>query len=191
MRVLALLSALLVLACAGGSPTQTVYLLSSTSTGQTGRVDAPVRVVLDRVGVAPYLVQLGIVVETEPGQVRAARHHQWAEPLQAGLRSYLRAEISAALGYDVSATRSDGVAWDYVIDVHVERLHGTMGGTAVMDASYLISQRGENAEVVEYRFHGSLPLPRGGYPGVVDAEADLARELARSIAAALRELGGG
>ena len=124
----------------------------------------------------------------EAGQVRAARHHQWAEPLDAGVRAYLRAEISAAVGYEVSATPVDGIAWDYTVDVHVERLHGTMQGMAVLDASYLVS--GPDTKATEYRFHGSLPLPREGYPGVVDAEAALARELAQSIASALRDIDG-
>lgn len=189
MRVAALLPALLVLACAGPSPTYTEYLLRPAAAGESGRVDPPVRVGLRRVAVAPYIDQVGIVIETEAGQVQAARYHQWAEPLQSGLRSFLRAEISAALGYEVSAIPSDEVAWDYTVDVHVERLHGTMRGTAVMDAVYLVSVSGEGG-IREYRFHGSLPLPREGYPGVVDAEADLARELARSIASALREATG-
>jgi hypothetical protein len=47
---------------------------------------------------------------------------------------------------------------------------------------------GRGREVIEYRFHRSLPLPREGYPGVVEAEAALARELAGSIASAVQEL---
>lgn len=189
MRLAALLVvALVVLACAGGSPTQTSYLLGATSPGSTGRVEAPVRVALGRIAVAPYLDQVGIVVETDEGQVRAARLHRWAEPLPAGIRSSLRVEISAALGYDVSATRTGGVDWDFVVDVNVERFHGTMRGTAVLDVSYVISRLSGRADVSEYRFGSSLPLPQAGYPGVVEAEAALVRELARSIANALREL---
>lgn len=188
MRIPALLSIPLVLACAGATPTHTQYLLGSGSEAQSGRVDAPAQVGLGRVWVAPYLDQAGIVIETEPGQVRAARYHQWAQPLQAGLRATLRAEISAALGYEVSAARSDGAAWDYTVDVQVDRLHGTMGGAAVMDASYFIARPGKDA--VEYRFRESSTLSREGYPGVVDAEAALAAGLARSIAAALQELAG-
>ena len=59
------------------------------------------------------------------------REHQWAEPLGAGLRSYLRAGISEALGYDVSAGPADLTHWDYTVDVYVDRLHGTMAGTAM------------------------------------------------------------
>ena len=45
-------------------------------------------------------------------------------------------------------------------------------------------------DLAAYRFSRSAPLPREGYPGLVDAEADLVRQLAQAIAASLREIGG-
>ncbi len=191
MRRTALLLAALLAACAGSSPERTQYLLRATSaaqTGQTGRIEAPVRVGLGRVLVAPYLDQAGIVIEMEAGQVRVARQHQWAEPLQAGLRALLRSEISDALGYEVSASGAGPNGWDYTVDVSVDRLHGTMSGVAVLDAGYQITQRDRADEVLEFRFARSTPLPREGYPGVVDGHAALARELAAAIAASLRAL---
>ena len=190
MRTFAAFFALLLIACAGSSPPRTQYLLRAEPAEQSGRVEAPVLVGLGRVTVAPYLDQSGIVVETEAGQVQAAREHQWAEPLGAGLRSYLRAEMSAALGYDVSASPADLVQWDYTVDVYVDRLHGSMAGTAVLDASYRITPRPGAGDVAAYRFSRSASLPREGYPGLVDAEADLVRQLAQAIAASLREIGG-
>jgi len=190
MKNAALLSAVLLVACAGPSPRPTQYLLRAQPAESAGRVETPVRVGLGRIGVAPYLDQSGIVVQTQAGQVRAARQHQWAEPLDAGLRSYLRAEMSRALGYDVSANPADRVRWDYAVDVYVDQLHGNMAGTAVLDASYRITPRPAAGEVTEYRFSQSAPLPREGYPGLVDAEAELARQLARAIATSLEEIVG-
>jgi uncharacterized lipoprotein YmbA len=189
MRNTAFLSVVLLVACAGSSTPRTQYLLRTEPAQRSGRVEAPVRIALGRVAVAPYLDQAGIVVQTQAGQVRAARQHEWAEPLNAGLRSILRAEMSEALGYDVSANPADGVHWDFTVDVYVDQLHGSMAGTAVLDASYRIAPRHGAGEVVEYRFSRSAPLPRKGYAGVVDAEADLARQLAQAIAAGLREMG--
>jgi uncharacterized lipoprotein YmbA len=189
MRIFAPVFAILLISCAGSSPPGTQYLLRAEPEERTGRVEAPVRVGLGRVAVAQYLDQSGIVVETEAGQLQVARQHQWAEPLDAGLHSYLRAGMSEALGYDVSASSPDLVHWDYTVDVYVDRLHGTMAGTAVLDASYRITPRPGAGEVAQYRFSRSAPLPREGYPGLVDAEADLARQLAQAIAASLREIG--
>jgi uncharacterized lipoprotein YmbA len=189
MRITAFTSIVLLLACAGSSPPPAQYLLRAHPAESAGRVEATVRVALGRIAVAPYLDQSGIVVQTEAGQVRVAHQHEWAEPLDAGLRSYLRAEMSEALGYDVSARAANRVQWDYTVDVYVDQLHGTMAGTAVIDAGYRITPRAGAGEVVEYRVSRSASLPREGYPGLVDAEAELARELARAIAASLREIG--
>ena len=190
MRNAAFLSVVLLVGCAGSSAPPTQYLLRAEPAERSSRVQAPVRVGLGRVDVAPYLDQSGIVVETAAGQVQAAREHQWAEPLDAGLRSYLRAEISVALGYDVSGSPADLVQWDYTVDVYVDRLHGTMAGKAVLDASYRVTPRAGSEDAAAYRFSRSAPLPREGYPGLVDAEADLVRQLAQAIAASLREIGG-
>jgi uncharacterized lipoprotein YmbA len=100
MRIIALaLSTLLLLACGGPSPPRIKYLLRADSVDHAGRAAGPHRVGLGRVSVAPYLDRAGLVVEIEPGQVQAARGHEWAEPLEDGLRSYLRSEITAAVGY--------------------------------------------------------------------------------------------
>ena len=186
MRIAALaFVTLALLACGGASPPRTAYLLRADPVERVGRVEGPYRVVLGRVSVAPYLDQSGLVVETEAGQVRAARRHEWAEPLADGLRSYLRAEISAALGFEVGLGRIERIPWDYTIDVYVDRLHGTMGGRAVIDAGYRITPRSRSAEIVEYRFARSMPLPSEGYSGLFDAEKELARQLALAIAQAL------
>jgi hypothetical protein len=188
MKLFAILSIAPLIACAGASPPPTQYLLRAQPTQREGRVDVTVRVGLGRVAVAPYLEQSGIVVETEAGQVQAARQHQWAEPLDAGLRTYLRSEISLALGYDVSSSRADELSWDYAVNIYVDRLHGTMAGNAVLDASYRIAPQSGEGEPVEYRFSKTAALPREGFAGLIEAEARLVRELAAAIAASLREL---
>jgi len=188
MRNVAFLSLVLLLlvACAGSSAPRTQYLLRAAAPERAERLEVPVRVGLGRVAVAPYLDQAGIVVQTEQRQVQAAHGHEWAEPLEASLRTFLRAEMSEALGYDVSVSPSSSLPWDYTVDVYVDQLHGTMAGTAWLDASYRITPRTAAGEVAEYRFSRSAPLPREGYPGLVDAEADLVRQLAQAIAASLR-----
>jgi len=180
----------MLVACASAAPERTLYLLRAAPTGASGRVEAPVDVFLDRVSVAPYLNQAGILVETEAGQMRAASDHRWAEPLDVGLRSLLRAEISSALGYDVSSRAADRQTWDYSVGVSVDRMHGTMMGTALLEAAYWIVPGSDEGEVATYRFSQSVLLDREGYGGLVDAERRLVRELAEAIAQSLREVDG-
>ena len=189
MRIIALVSTLLLIACAGTPPSHTHYLLRADLPERTARVEAPASVGLLRVDVAPYLKQSGLVLATGDHQVRPARYHKWAEPLDEGLRRFLRAEISNALGSDVSAESVQQSQWDYAVRVSVDQLHGTLSGEAMLIASWRITRGGGTDEVAEFRLARSEPLAREGYAGLVDAEIGLARQLAVAIADSLRDLG--
>jgi len=180
--------AVLLVACAAPTPPPTRYLLPADVPEGTVRVDPPVRIGISKLAVAPYLSQLGLVVETEAGQIRAARQHQWAEPLAAGLRRQLREQVSKALGLDVSADPTQSKHWDFVLDVSIERLHGTLGGEAVLLARWRVTPRNAEGAVATYRFARSQPLSRAGYGGLVDAEISLIEDLAGEIAASLAGL---
>ena len=179
MRIISLVFTLLLVACAGTSPpTHTHYLLRADVPERTARVEAPASVGLLRVDVAPYLKQSGLVLATGDHQVRPARYHKWAEPLDEGLRRFLRAEISNALGYDVSAESAQQSQWDYAVQVSVDQLHGTLSGEALLSASWRITRGGGADEVASFRLARSESLARDGYAGLVDAEIGLARQLA-------------
>jgi uncharacterized lipoprotein YmbA len=191
MRTTLILTALLALlvGCGSPKPEPNVYLMRGEASESSGRVDAPARVGLGRLIVAPYLLaSRGIVVEIAPGEVRAARQHQWAEPLDAGLRWFLRAEISRGLGDEVGTGLIDRKDWDYTVDIYIARFHGTMSGTAILEATYLIRPRADSSAVREYVFSKSQPQSAEGYAALVVAEQSLAGELGASIAESLQEL---
>jgi uncharacterized lipoprotein YmbA len=189
MRPVALSLALLLVACGGSAPVRTHYLLRAATQERAARVEGPARVGLARVVVAPYLDQSGIVVESAAREIRPARNHQWAEPLGDGLLFLLRAELSQALGEDVGLNSADRGRWEHGVEVFVEQLHGTMAGEALLVADFRITSAAAPGEVAEYRFARSPALAREGYPGLVDAEAELARQLAQAIADSLRDVG--
>ena len=145
-----------------------------------------VRAGLGRVVVAPYLLtSQGIFVETEPGQVRAARQHQWAEPVDSGFRWFLRIEMGRALGHEVGGGLVDMTSWDYTIDVYIARLHGTMQGDAILEGGWVVRKRGEGA-IAEYTFAERAPLAKEGYPALVDAQRGLLGNMADAMADSLR-----
>lgn len=189
MRLIAFSCSVFLFACGGSTPVRTQYLLRAEFHPRVARVETPARIGLERVAVAPYLNQSGIAIETEAREIRPARNHHWGEPLNEGLRLYLWTEISNALGEEVGLNLADRDRWDYVVDVFVERLHGTASGEAVLVAIFRIEPRSASGEIVEYHFARSQPLAREGYNGLVDAEAALARQLAEAIAAALEDIG--
>jgi uncharacterized protein len=172
--------------CASAPSTRTYYLLRGEPIERTSEVDAAIRAGLGRVIVAPYLLSSkGIMVETGAGEINPASHHQWAEPLDAGLRWYLRSEIGKELGRTIGGGLTDRRTWDYTIDVSIARLHGTMSGTALIDAEFAVIPADDSKEISDVRFSKSIPLREEGYAGLVEAEKNLAQELARLIAAEL------
>jgi len=179
----------LLVACSSPAPAPSSYLLRGEASEGSGSLDGSTRVGLGRLVVAPYLLSnQGIVVESAPGVVQAARQHRWAEPLDAGLRWFLRAEIAKGLGDDVGAGLISRQDWDYTIDIYIAQFHGTMSGTAILEATYLIRPTADSVEVREYAFSKSQPQSDEGYAALVAVEQRLAAELGASIAGSLREL---
>jgi uncharacterized lipoprotein YmbA len=184
-----LASVVLLVACSSPAPEPSYYLMRTKDSEATGRVEGPLRAGLGRIIVAPYLLSSpGIVLETASGEVRAARHHRWAEPLDAGLRWYLRSEIARQFGFDVGGGLIDRGDWDYTIDVFVAQLHGTMSGTAILVAAYAIRPTDTAKPPLEFRFTSSKPLSGESYAALVEAELSLVGELGQSIATSLKEL---
>jgi uncharacterized lipoprotein YmbA len=182
MRILAATTILVVLACAGNPPTTTRYLLPVNVPEGVQRIEPPIRVGLAGIEVAPYLDQPGLVVETEVGQVRPAHQHQWAEPIDLGLHRHLRAELTRALGFEVSGDPSQRHRWDYAVDVSIDRLHGTLAGDAVLVAHWRVTPLQSGRDPVTYRLAARKPLAAQGYPALLDAEIELTRGLAAAIA---------
>ncbi len=188
-RFAALASVVLLIACSTPAPEPSYYLMRAEGSDVNGRLEGPLRAGLGQIIVAPYLLSnRGIVLETAPGEVRAARQHQWAEPLDAGLRWFLRDEIARAFGYEVGGGLVDRNDWDYRIDVYIAKLHGTMSGTAILEAAYAIRPADAAKLPLEFRFARSKPLMDEGYAALVAAEQGLVGELGASIASSLREL---
>jgi uncharacterized lipoprotein YmbA len=186
MRTAAFVCALLLLACASDPPARTHYLLRAELPDATSQVEAPVVIGVGRVRIAPYLRRPGLVIESDDHQVRPARYHVWAEPLDEGLRRYLRTEISNRLGYSIRADASRRADWDYAVDVVIDQLHGTLSGEALLAAGWRIS-RADGRELAAYVLSKSEPLAMDGYQGLGNAESALLQKLAARIAESLQE----
>jgi len=191
MRALAIATLLMVaIACAGTSapPQTSYYLLPVEGPAGVTRLDAPVKVGLSRIQVADYLSQDGLIVETTDGTIRPARFHEWAEPLSDGLRRVLFEQISTALGYAISTDTARRSDWELVLDVEIDRLHGTLSGDAILVARWRLTPREAPERSVAYRFSQTQPLQHEGYPALVETETMLLQELSDAIAGSIREL---
>jgi len=192
MRKLALLllAALLLAGCSGGkkAPEPTFYLLRAEARVPDGPQNPPVRIGLNRVSIADYLGQEGIVVAISRDQVRPARQHRWAEPLDSSIRLFLRDAISSDLGYPVSADIGRRQSWQYRVDVRIDEWHGSLAGDVRIVASWLLIDVATDSELSRFRFEQTGALATDGYDALVAAQIRLLDALAAKIADSLREL---
>jgi len=174
--------------CASAPPPVHYYLLRGDLVEAQGPIDVQVRIGLGRVVLAPYLTgDTGIRIEMESGELQSANTYQWAEPLDTALHWYLREEIASQLGHEIGGGMTDVQDWDYRVDLFVARMHGTMDGRAVLDASFIVRPVKGSGTWGEYRFAKSIPLAQEGYVGVVEAQHQLTGELGAMIAGAIQE----
>lgn len=181
-----ILSVLLISGCASQPPQElTKYLLRTDGPAHSRQLTQQARIGLAGVNVATYIDQPGLVLETESGQIRAARYHQWAEPLRVSLRRFLGAEISSAIGQDIQADLLNVDDWTYRLDVNIDQLHGTADGGAVLVAYWVVTNLVESGTRSRYQFADSQALNNDGYDALASAEKTLLRRLARAIADSL------
>lgn len=176
MNKLLWLLPLLLLGCAGAQPETSYYLLRGDPTADLPA--APASIALGRVAVAGYLDQSGLVLETGDNEIESARAHLWAEPLNQGIRSFLRDAVSRQLGFDVAARVS--ASPQHVVHVYLDQLHGSIDGNVVMVADVNIESRGASTDT--FRLVADRRISRDGYPALVDAEKQLLEALAQAIA---------
>jgi len=186
MKQLAIFTLLLLVGCASQSPELTQYLLRTDGADISRQQTHPAKIGLGRVSVATYIDQPGLVLETENGQIHAARHHQWAEPLRVSLRRFLGAEISAAIGQDLEVDMPTANNWAYRVDISIDQLHGTADGGAVLMAYWVVTTLGEGGARSRYQFAATEALQHDGFDALASAEKILLTRLARAVADSLK-----
>lgn len=180
-RFASLALALLLSACASTPPETSHYLLRSDEDIQSRVLQPSEKFALGTVTIAPYIDQPGLVLQTQNGDMRPARHHLWAEPLFEGARTYLRAEISRISGQDLAIAALKPNA--SVIDVRIDQMHGTHDGKAKLVAYWWLRQSGDLQAA--HQFAQTRVLGSDGYAALAAAEKALLTALATEIAAAL------
>lgn len=185
MKFLVLLAIVTVAGCSSSVPSLNQYLLRSDTPSQFKVEEQSAVVGLGTVVVASYIDGLGLVLETSGGEVRAARDHQWAEPLRDSLRVFMAQEVSAQAGQVIRANHSGENDWQRRIDLRIDQLHGSPNGAAKLVAYWQVFDIDERTIVSENGFSETQALTVDGYEALVTAEKVLLRKLAVAMAASL------
>ena len=174
------------LGCGGKVPPERAYYLLRGAPNEFSAVDGGLEIGLGNVRVAPYLDRAGLIVEVGANEVREARFHLWAEPLQRGIHYYLEDRIAAELGRQLAPAPAAKNGWLYRVDVRVREFHGDLEGEVRLVASFSLIGVESGEVLVEEQVSFAERRPIEGYPGLVQAQMSLLDRLAASIAAALR-----
>ena len=191
LTIVLLFASLLLAACSGGSKKvsePTFYLLRSEARAPEGLREPAVEIGINRVSVADYLGQQGIVVATRNGQVRPARQHLWAESIDSAMRLFLQNAISVELGYPVSADTGRRRSWRYLVDIRIDEWHGYLEGDARILASWILVDVAKDRVLSRHRFEQTGVLEAEGYDALVAAQTELLDALAVAIAASLQTI---
>ncbi len=183
---LILLIGSLLTACAGEAIQYNYYLLRSDVPANTTQQMSEDGLLLTHVGVATYLNEPGLVLETRDGQINTAELHLWAEPLRHSLHKFMADEVSAATGKDIYTNRNGISKPTAEFSIQIDQLHGTANGEALLVANWSIStiNDGKRSKTA-YQFAQTTALQADGYDALVASEKRLLKALAQEIAKTL------
>ena len=177
-----MVASLLLIGCAGSPQVQDHdYLLRPqklmVSSGSRSVVQ------LKPVTVAPYLDRKGLVLQTGDSEIRVARHHRWAEPLDEAVERYLQVTIANQANVTVESGPLTTDSDTATVTLRINQLHGTESGQVRLVADWKVD-RDEHGSVL-HSFDETTRQTADGYPALVDAHAVLLDELGRAIADSL------
>jgi len=184
MKNLLVILTVFAVGCASNAPEPTYYLLRTDTPGLIAET-TPASTGIGTLTVASYIDAQGLVLESGNGEVRAARNHQWADPLRESLRSFLASEISVATGRTIGTDSYRESNWERRLDIHIDQLHGSVDGSARLVANWAVIDATNHTVLAEYSFSETEPLSADGYDALVRAEKKLLSRLADAIAATL------
>jgi hypothetical protein len=171
LRLLWIAGAIVLAGCAGRAVAPSMFLLdiaAPTPGAQTKPGDAPA-LVIDRVKVAPYLDEAGIVYQTALHRVVLARNNRWASPLATQLTGALQATLENTVdnaSIRRSGSNNPGAALHLV--THVDEFMGHYDGHAHIGGRWQLIDA-DGRRVADSHFEQRVALSDDGYDALVDS----------------------
>lgn len=155
------------------------------------RADKPT-LIIERVDLAEYLQQSGMVIQAGSNQLLVSKTNLWAESLELALPKALMRELQhQSDDYSYYLKTLDWVAQtDYRIRIRIDSLQATDKGEVVAAGRYqLISEQGSKPHIfADFNFHRDLD--QDGYAHAVEQIQAVLAQIASAILDSLDELDG-
>ncbi len=184
-------SSVLVVGCVGKPAPETQYYLLRMEDTPVEKLPVS-KISLSSLEVAPYLKQTGLIMDRGDGQIIPARYHQWSEPLDFSIQNFLQRSLSVLYGEEFLDHRSLGAVNSLTpvmsLSINIDQLHGTVGGTVKLVASWTLrkgQQAAGSGELIHHRFVDSQPLTEDGYRALVEVHRALLQKLSVAIVKSL------
>lgn len=188
-RHIAGLSLILILtACSAAVEPPTLYYRLNDVAPVAIRAPANAQtVVIDRVGVADFLRQTGLVLQTGNNELQISRQHRWAESLEQALPRSLQSQLqNQTQSYRVLLKGSDFISRaDYALRIQIDSFHLLGNGEALLAGQYQLVDEAAQAELKADSFRLVADLQQDGYPHAVQQLQGLLVTLATRINAEL------
>jgi len=172
--------------CSATPATQaTYYRLANHAPSGRIAVDssAPV-LVIERLELAEFLLQSGLVLQQGDNLLQVSRQHLWAESLDVALPKVLQSDLqSAATAFHIYIQGKDFIAsTTYNLRLQIDNFQFTDTGLALLTGQYQLVNAMAGTERLRRNFSFTRDLEQDGYPHAVAQLQTLLEMLARQIA---------
>ena len=173
-------------ACATAPPAEVKYYLLSSSDSQPREISAGESkqvMGIAPVTVADYINTDGLALLSSDNQLRIARHHRWAEKPEHAIARALQTDLSTFLPDTRvdNAQESNSRLWDYRLRLHIDQLHGTEDGEAIISGFWRLDKPDSEEVIASKRFLLKHPLEKPGYGEMVRTLRELIQQLAKEL----------
>ncbi|WP_409159546.1 membrane integrity-associated transporter subunit PqiC [Pectobacterium sp. B2J-2] len=175
------LALVLVLSACSSSNTQKTYYQLPTIADTTATQGVVVQghpLWVEHVSVADYLVNTGLVYQTNDVQYVIASNNLWASPLDQQLQHALVTNLGQKLPGWVVTTQPQG-SDQAVLNVEVTGFHGRYDGNVIVRGEWMLTYQGK---MLKRPFSLVLPQKEDGYDALVRTLAQGWLQVSQSIA---------
>jgi uncharacterized lipoprotein YmbA len=147
-------------------------------------------VAVGKVSLPDYLERPLVITQVNQHELVYSEFRRWAGSLRENIRHVVNINIAKTLGSNkiVDSKLIYGSDTDYIVDITVLEMNGTLGKTASLGVRWRIYQENHEKEAIIHTDHFSVELKEPGYDAYVIAQSRMFAELSNKISKTLTEI---